>query len=273
MPTRSPWLDAYLVPPGVPVDLEAHDPRDKSLFPDEQAARAAIVEDAKAIDGLQDRLYAEGARALLVVLQGTDTSGKDGTVRHVFNATGPLGVHVHPFGPPSRAELARDFLWRVHAASPPKGTVAIFNRSHYEDVLVGRVRGLAPPEAIERRYAQINDFERLLVESGTVVLKFMLNISKKEQRARLQERLDDPAKHWKFNPGDLDDRALWNEYREAYRVMLERCSTEHAPWRVIPADRKWVRNAAIAAIVRATLEAMDPQYPPARFDPASITIR
>jgi PPK2 family polyphosphate:nucleotide phosphotransferase len=270
--TRSPWLDAFLIRPGSSVDLESLDPRDRSLFPDEEAARAGIVEDAKAIDALQDRLYAEGRRSLLVVLQGTDTSGKDGTIRHVFNATGPLGVRVQAFGPPSREELSHDFLWRVHRACPAKGTIGIFNRSHYEDVLVGRVRGLAPPDTIEQRYAQINDFERLLVESGTIVLKLMLNISKAEQGKRLQQRLDDPAKHWKFNEGDLSDRALWDEYRDAYRIMLERCSTPHAPWRVIPADRKWVRNAAIASVVRAVLEAMDPQYPKVDLDPAAITI-
>ncbi len=271
--SRPAWLEAFLIRPGEPVDLEAHDPRDRSLFPDEEAARARTVEDAQAIDALQDRLYAEGRRSLLVVLQGTDTSGKDGTIRRVFAATGPLGVHVHAFGPPTREELAHDFLWRVHRACPAVGTIAIFNRSHYEDVLVARVRGLAAPDLIERRYAQINDFERLLVESGTTVLKFMLDISKAEQGKRLQERLDDPAKRWKFNAGDLDDRAHWDDYRQAYRVMLERCSTIHAPWRVIPADRKWVRNAAIAAIVRATLEAMDPRYPEVDFDPASVTIR
>ncbi len=271
--SRPAWSDAFLVKPGRPVDLEQHDPRDRSLFPDEEAARAGVVEDALAIDALQDRLYAEGRRALLVVLQGTDTSGKDGTIRHVFNATGPLGVHVHPFGPPSREDLAHDFLWRIHRACPARGTIGIFNRSHYEDVLVGRVRGLAPPDAIERRYAQINDFERMLVENGTVILKFMLNISKAEQGKRLQERLDDSTKHWKFNPGDLEDRALWGEYRAAYRIVLERCSTEHAPWRVIPADRKWARNAAIAKIVRATLEAMDPRYPEATFDPATMRVQ
>jgi PPK2 family polyphosphate:nucleotide phosphotransferase len=270
--TRSSWREAFLVRPGATIDLEGLDPRDRSLFEDEEAARAGLAEDAKAIDALQERLYAERQRALLVVLQGTDTSGKDGTIRHVFNATGPLGVHVHAFGPPSREELSHDFLWRVHRACPARGTIGIFNRSHYEDVLVGRVRALAPPQVIEQRYAQINDFERLLVESGTVVLKFMLNISKAEQGRRLRQRLDDPTKHWKFNEGDLGDRALWDEYRKAYRIMLERCSTPDAPWRVIPADRKWVRNAAIAAVVRATLEAMDPRYPAADFDPASITI-
>ncbi len=260
-------MKALQVPPGQPVDLDEHDPRDTSLIGEEEAARARIVEDAKAIDLLQDQLYAEGRRALLVILQGTDTSGKDGTVRHVFNATGPLGVSVHAFGRPSGEELAHDYLWRVHQVCPRRGTIGIFNRSHYEDVLVAKVRGLAPADEIERRYHQINAFEAMLVDNGTTILKFMLRISKKQQAKRLQARLDDPAKRWKFDPGDLEDRARWDDYVAAYETMLERCSTAHAPWYVIPADRKWARNAAIAAIVRATLETMDPHYPKVDWDP------
>ena len=176
--------------------------------------------DAAEIDRLQDILYAEGRRALLVVLQGTDTSGKDGTIRDVFNATGPLGVHVTAFGAPSEEELAHDYLWRVHRACPRRGTIGIFNRSHYEDVLVVKVRKLAPAEEIEPRYDQINAFEKMLVENGTRILKFMLHISKEEQRERLQERLDDPDKHWKFNPADLDDREHWDDFQAAYETML-----------------------------------------------------
>jgi len=260
------------IAPGQPVDLEDHDPRDTSLVGEEEAARARIVEDAKAIDLLQDQLYSEGRRALLVILQGTDTSGKDGTIRHVFNQTGPLGVSVHAFARPSSEELAHDYLWRVHHACPRRGTIGIFNRSHYEDVLVAKVRGLAPLEDIERRYDQINAFERMLVENGTMILKFMLRISKKQQGKRLQERLDNPAKRWKFDPGDLEDRERWDDYIAAYETMLERCSTALAPWYVIPADRKWARNAAIAAIVRATLEAMDPRYPQVSWDPKSFRV-
>jgi PPK2 family polyphosphate:nucleotide phosphotransferase len=265
-----PLSEATLVGPKG-ITLADVDPRhDFGLDRDE--AEAATADDAEAIDELQDRLYGEGRRSLLVILQGTDTSGKDGTIRKVFNATGPLGVHVQAFRSPSEEERAHDFLWRVHKACPPRGTIGIFNRSHYEDVLVVKVRGLVPAEEIERRYAQINDFERMLVENGTVILKFMLHISRKEQGERLQERLDDPAKRWKFNAGDLDDRAHWDDFQAAYQTMLDRCSTKHAPWRVVPADRKWVRNRVIAATVRATLDVMDPRYPEVDWDPKQYRI-
>ena len=181
-------------------------------------------------------------------------------------------MHVRAFRQPSKEERAHDFLWRVHRACPPRGTIGIFNRSHYEDVLVGKVRQLAPAAVIEARYEQINAFEKMLVENGTTILKFMLHISKEEQRARFQARLDDPAKRWKFRPDDLEDRLLWDEFTSAYETMLERCSTEWAPWYVVPADRKWLRNAAIAAIVRQTLEAMAPPYPVPDWDPAQYRI-
>lgn len=260
------------VEPGERVRLKERDPRDSSLFRDEKETKAATSALAKDIDVLQDRLYAEGSRALLVILQGTDTSGKDGTIRNVFNATGPLGVSVTPFGVPTKTELAHDYLWRIHAACPRRGTIGIFNRSHYEGVLVEKVRKLSPLALIEQRYDQINAFEKHLTENGTTILKFMLHISKDEQKERLQERLDDPRKHWKFNPGDLDDRVHWDEYQDTYETMLQRCSTHHAPWHVIPADRKWVRNAAVATIVKATLEDMDPQYPKAQWEPGDFTI-
>jgi PPK2 family polyphosphate:nucleotide phosphotransferase len=265
-------IEKLRVKPGAKVKLKDHDPRDKSRFKDEEETKVETAALAREIDVLQDRLYAEGSRALLVILQGTDTSGKDGTIRGVFNATGPLGVSVHAFGPPSTLELEHDYLWRVHAACPRRGTIGIFNRSHYEDVLIGRVKKLAPDKIIEQRYDQINDFEKMLVETGTTILKFMLHISKDEQKERLQERLDDPEKHWKFNPGDLEDRKHWDDYQEAYEVMLARCSTSWAPWYVIPADRKWVRNAAIATIVRATLDEMDPQYPKVSWKPKDFEI-
>jgi PPK2 family polyphosphate:nucleotide phosphotransferase len=264
--------EAFRIAPGKRVTLRKHDPGDVSLFPDKKAARAQVEEDAERINEFQDRLYAEGKRALLVILQGTDTSGKDGTVRHVFNRTGPLGVSVTAFKRPSEEELAHDFLWRAHLACPRRGTIGIFNRSHYEDVLVARVKGLAPVEEIEARYEQINGFERMLVENGTVVLKFMLHISKEEQAKRLQDRLDEPESRWKFNPGDLEDRKLWDEFQKAYQIMLARCSTEWAPWHVIPADRKWARNAAIATIVRETLETMAPEYPEVAWDAGEFAI-
>ena len=229
--------------------------------------------DGAAIDKLQDRLYAEGKRAVLVVLQGIDTAGKDGTIKHVFKETGALGVVVTSFKKPSEEELAHDFLWRAHVAAPRRGFIGIFNRSHYEDVLVGRVRKLAPEDEIKKRYDQINAFEKILVENGTTILKFMLHISKKEQRERLQARLDEPQSRWKFNPSDLDDRKLWDKFSAAYEIMLDKCSTAWAPWHVIPADRKWARNAAIAAIVRETLEEMNPQYPKPAWDPKSFVIK
>jgi PPK2 family polyphosphate:nucleotide phosphotransferase len=255
-------IDAHVrVEPGRKSKLAERDSACDHLFPDRDQAEQQLKADAKAIDALQDRLWAERSRALLVVLQGIDTSGKDGTVRGVFNQCGPLGVCVTAFGKPTEDELAHDFLWRIHAAAPKKGMIGVFNRSHYEDVLVAKVRMFAPAAEIEQRYAQINAFEKQLTENGVVVLKFMLHISKDEQKERLQERLDQPEKNWKFNPSDLEDRALWDEYAKAYETALDRCSTAHAPWRVIPADKKWRRNAIIAAIVRGTLEEMDPHYP------------
>ena len=265
-------IEKLRVEPGEKTRLRDRNPRDKSLFGDEEQTKADTAALAKEIDTLQDRLYAEGSRSLLVILQGTDTSGKDGTIRSVFNATGPLGVSVHAFGPPSKLELAHDYLWRVHAVCPRRGTIGIFNRSHYEDVLIGKVRKFAPEAVIEQRYEQINAFEKILAENGTTILKFMLHISKDEQKERLQARLDDPTKNWKFNPGDLEDREHWDDYQEAYETMLHRCSTPWAPWHVIPADRKWVRNAAIANIVKATLEEMNPQYPKVSWNPGDFHV-
>ena len=263
----------YMVEPGKAIRLAKLDPRDTGSFTDKDETKLATAKDAEAIDALQDRLFAEGKRALLVVLQGIDCSGKDGTVRAVFNHCGPLGVRVQPFKAPTVDELAQDYLWRVHKACPPKGYIGIFNRSHYEDVLVAKVKSLASPEAIERRYGEINAFEKMLADNGTKILKFMLNISKEEQAERLQERIDVPEKRWKFNPGDLDDRKLWDDYMSAYEAALARCSTAHAPWYVIPADRNWVRNAVISRIVRETLEEMDPKYPqPTGWDPAKIKV-
>ena len=265
--------ERYMVKPGKPFRLADCDPRAANGFSDKEATKADTVRDAAAIDALQDRLYAEGKRSLLVILQGIDCSGKDGTVRAVFNHCGPIGVKVQPFKAPTVDELAQDYLWRVHKACPPRGYIGIFNRSHYEDVLVVKVRGFAPPEAIEKRYDEINAFEKMLSDNGTKILKFMLNISKEEQAERLTERIEIPEKRWKFNPSDLEDRALWNDYMKAYEVALTRCSTHHAPWYVIPADRNWVRNAAISRIVRETLEEMNPKYPePKGWDPKTVKV-
>ena len=266
-------VNDYLAKPGKTIDLSKYDPRDMGSFNDKEKTKAQTAKDAEAIDALQNVLYAEGKRALLVVIQGIDGSGKDGTVRAVFNTCGPIGVVMTSYKGPSAEELAHDYMWRIHKACPPRGMIGIFNRSHYEDVLVAKVRKFASPEVIEQRYDQINNFEKLLVENGTTVLKFMLNLSKEEQAVRLQERVDDPTKRWKFNPSDLDDRALWDDYTKAYEATLTRCSTRHAPWYIIPADRNWVRNGAIARIIREKLEEMDPQFPePKGWNPATIKI-
>jgi PPK2 family polyphosphate:nucleotide phosphotransferase len=267
-----PSLDDTIVKPGERFRLADCDPADRLGFADKDAAKARTKDDAAEIDRLQDVLYAEGTRALLVVLQGIDTSGKDGTIRDVFNTAGPLGVGVTAFRAPSEEERAHDYLWRIHRAVPRRGTIGIFNRSHYEDVLVVKVKKLAPAEAIEARYEQINQFEKMLTENGTTILKFMLHISKEEQRERLQARLDEPDKRWKFNPADLDDRKLWEDFEAAYETMLNRCSTEWAPWRVIPADRKWARSAVVAAIVRRTLTDMKPAYPIPEWDPKQFEL-
>lgn len=253
--------------------LSDHDPRDKCGLEDKDKAKLLTAEDAVKIDELQNTLYAEGKRSVLVVLQGIDCSGKDGTVRAVFNTSGPIGVQLASFKAPTDEELAHDYLWRIHKHVPPRGMIGIFNRSHYEDVLVVKVRGFASPEAIEKRYDEINNFEKMLTQNGVTVLKFMLNISKEEQATRLQERIDDPAKRWKFNPADLDDRKLWDQYMAAYEVALKRCSTDHAPWHVIPGDRNWVRNYVIGKIVRETLEEMNPRFPDAKgWDPKVLKV-
>jgi PPK2 family polyphosphate:nucleotide phosphotransferase len=265
--------DDYRVTPGKTVNLSKLDPRDSGAFKDKDTAKQQTAKDAEAIDALQNILYAEGKRALLVVIQGIDSSGKDGTVRAVFNTCGPIGVVMTSYKGPSSDELAHDYLWRIHKACPPRGMIGIFNRSHYEDVLVAKVNKFAPSEVIEQRYDQINSFEKHLSENGTRILKFMLNLSKEEQAVRLQDRINDPTKRWKFNPADLDDRAQWDDYMKAYEVALERCSTKHAPWHIIPADRNWVRNAAVARIVRETLEDMKPEFPAAKgWDPDTIKI-
>jgi PPK2 family polyphosphate:nucleotide phosphotransferase len=218
------------------------------------------------LETLQAAFHADARRALLLVLQGRDAAGKDGTVRTVVGACNPMGVKVASFGPPSSRELAHDYLWRVHQVMPPRGVLGVFNRSHYEDVLVVRVRNLAPPAVWKPRFRQIVEFERMLAENGTVIVKCCLHISRDEQKRRLQERLDDPQKNWKFRLGDLDDRAHWDDYTRAYRDVLSRTSTTWAPWYVVPADDKRVRNYFIARLLVETLESLDLRYP--RMDPA-----
>jgi PPK2 family polyphosphate:nucleotide phosphotransferase len=253
--------------------LKNVDPAGKDGLPDRAAAEAEMAADAERIDELQDIMYAQGRHALLCVFQAMDCGGKDGTVRKAFGKVDPIGIVVTAFKKPSERELAQDYLWRVHQTVPPRGVIGIFNRSHYEDVLVVRVHGLAPAAAIEQRYDQINAFEKHLGENGVTILKFFLHISKEEQKKRLQERIDDPKKRWKFNPGDIEERALWPQYMEAYEIALTRCSTNWAPWYVIPADRNWYRNAVVARIVRTTLEGLGLSYPKPKVDFSKIAIR
>lgn len=258
--------------PGERFKLSDRPTRHPSLFENKEDARASLIEDAAHINELQDTLYAEGQRALLVVLQGMDTSGKSGVIRHVFAQTSPLGMQVHAFKAPSKIELAHDFLWRIHGSMPRKGFVGIFDRSHYEDVLVVKVRELAAERDIKKRYDQINDFERLLTENGIAIVKCMLNISYETQGKRLAQRLEEPHKRWKFNPNDLEDRKLWPDFMEAYETAVEKCSTKHAPWYIVPADSRTRRNAMIARLVRGALEDMDPKYPDPGIRPGDFPI-
>ena len=228
-------------------------------------ADAALVPLVKRLIELQTALYAESKHALLVVLQGRDAAGKDGLTRAVFGPLNVQGCVVTNFKRPTDIELSHDYLWRVHQAVPPRGTIGIFNRSHYEDVLVVRVHDLVPKDQWKRRYAQINDFERMLTENGVTILKFFLHISQEEQKERLLERVRDPLKNWKFQVGDLEERRRWEDYTEAYADVLERCSTDVAPWYLVPGDRKSTRNLLVAQLVVETLERMDPQFP--RVDP------
>jgi len=255
---RDEMLDAMRAGPH--VDLAAHRPDETFGWPKE-AAKAALDAELAALADLQVRLFAEDRQALLVVLQAMDAGGKDGTIRTVLTGVNPAGVRVTGFGVPSDEELAHDFLWRVHRETPSRGEIGVFNRSHYEDVLVARVRGLVPPAVWRRRYRQIREFERHLVEEGTAVVKLFLHVSKEEQRARLQDRVDSPDERWKFRKGDLDDRARWADYMTAYRDALRATSTDRAPWYVVPADRKWARNLAVARILRHHLEQLDPRFP------------
>lgn len=264
--------DALCVSPDTLVSIGDYATRDELFFKNKAAARESLKEDAKIINELQDRLYAEKKQSLIVVFQGMDTSGKDGTTKAVFSKTSPLGINVAAFGKPSKRELAQDYLWRVHQVVPQKGQITVFNRSHYEDVLVVKVREFAPIDQIEARYEQINNFEKHLTENGTHILKCMLHISKETQKKRLEERLSIPTKRWKFNPADLDDRALWPEFQLAYQDVLNRCSTPYAPWFVIPSDSRIKRKAIIARLVRQKLEAMNPQIPDPGFRPEQFEI-
>lgn len=260
LPSLSP------VRPGQRLSLDDRAAAPPSALPSRKELGEHTEQLLRRLESRQADFHADGRRALLLVLQGRDAAGKDGTIRKVMGACNPMGVRVVAFGPPNSRERSHDYLWRVHKVLPARGVIGVFNRSHYEDVLVARVRGLAPPDAWKPRFRQIADFERMLVENDTIIVKCFLHISRDEQKARLQERLDDPRKNWKFRLGDLEDRAHWDEYTTAYRDVLAKTSTPLAPWYVVPSDDKRVRNYFIARLLVDTLSALELSYP--RMDPA-----
>ncbi|MCL4222121.1 MAG: polyphosphate kinase 2 family protein [Phycisphaerales bacterium] len=269
--------DLLRVRPGSPVDLRSIDasgtPGLEGPREQEKAAAATLhQQNCDAMQSLQYLLWAERRQALLVVLQGMDTAGKDGTIRNVYGVLNPQGVRVTAFTQPTERELAHDFLWRVHRATPAHGQIVIFNRSHYEDVTVVRVQNLAPKEVWSKRYEHINAFERLLVDSGTSIIKIFLHIDRDEQKQRIESRLSDPTKSWKFAASDISERKHWDDYTDAYNDAISKCSTAHAPWFVVPANRKWYRNWAISTITRHTLEKMNPRTPAAKFEAGSIKV-
>ncbi|MEP7091223.1 MAG: PPK2 family polyphosphate kinase [Nocardioidaceae bacterium] len=263
-------LETLTVPRG-PVDLTTYDTRGKPGFSGtKKKGQAALLAMGGELADLQERLFAEGvsggSRRVLIVLQGMDTAGKGGIVRHSMGLVDPQGLHIKSFKAPTRTELRHDFLWRIERETPRAGIIGVFDRSHYEDVLIARVRKLATRREITQRYKAINDFEKRLVDEGTVVVKCMLHISPEEQKARLLARLDDPEKLWKFNPGDIDERGLWWDYHAAYELAIERTNTLHAPWLVVPSDRKWYRDLAVAEILKETLTSMNPGWPGPDYD-------
>jgi PPK2 family polyphosphate:nucleotide phosphotransferase len=278
MATSEKTLSAALRLSAGTVDLSEHDARATPHFDGgKKDGKKALAELGDPLADLQERLFAEGVsggrRSVLLVLQGMDTSGKGGIVRHAAGLVDPQGLSIKSFKAPTSEELAHDFLWRITRALPAAGQIGIFDRSHYEDVLIARVHGLVGEDLLESRYEAINDFERRLVDEGTVVVKCFLHISAAKQEERLLERLDDPHKHWKFNPGDVDERALWPAYQKAYALALERTHTEAAPWHVVPADKKWYRNLAVGTLLHDALRGLDPQWPAADYDVAEQRAR
>ncbi len=250
------------------------DPQSTCSFTGDKPDTIALLDQLSAqLAQLQNMLYAEGKHKVLVVLQAMDTGGKDGVIRRVFSGVNPQGVRVANFKAPTAEELSHDFLWRVHQHVPPTGMIQIFNRSHYEDVLITRVHGLIDDATAKRRFRQINDFESMLIDEGTIIFKFFLYISKAEQKRRLQDRLDDPAKNWKFNAGDLDERARWDDYQRVYQEALNATSSPHAPWFVVPADRKWIRDVYVSSVIVHTLAGLGMQYPPAPSGLAAVAIK
>jgi PPK2 family polyphosphate:nucleotide phosphotransferase len=271
MPQASALREKLRVKPGSRVRLADLDPGATHGF-DKASAEPVVERKMTDLASLQDRLWAESKHSVLVVLQGIDAAGKDGTINKVMEAFNPQGCVVSSFKVPTAEELGHDFLWRIHLRTPRKGEIGIFNRSHYEDVLVVRVHKLAPKSVWSRRYDEINDFERTLTEGGTTIVKFFLSIDRDEQRARFQARYDDPTKRWKFSMGDLEERKLWDDYQAAFNDVLSKTSTDIAPWYVIPANRKWFRNLAVATILAETMAALKPAYPPEPNLPANLVI-
>jgi PPK2 family polyphosphate:nucleotide phosphotransferase len=266
-------MERYKIKPNQKINLDEWDPDDTSGYDGDKDEGKDRLEDLNdELEELQELLYAEHKHKLLVVLQALDTGGKDGTIRHVFEGVNPQGVRVASFKVPTSEELAHDYLWRVHKQTPGTGEIVIFNRSHYEDVLVVRVHKLAPEEIWSQRYEQINAFERLLAEEGTTILKFYLHINQKEQKERLQARLDEPNKRWKFSLGDLKERALWPEYQKAYEAVLNKTSTAWAPWYIVPANKKWYRNLVIASVLVDTLKDLKMSYPQPEEDLDEVVI-
>jgi PPK2 family polyphosphate:nucleotide phosphotransferase len=254
-------IDRIRVEPGTRAHIAKRDPRDTLGLADKNEAAESLLEHRERLETLQSRLYAEGARSVLLVLQGLDASGKDGVIRSVFAGINPQGCRVVSFKVPTTTELAHDYLWRVHAALPARGEVGIFNRSHYEDVIAVRMLGLQPDEVWRRRPGHINDWERMLADEGTTIVKVFLNVSKDEQRARLQERVDDPEKRWKFRRADLGVRERFDDYIAAYEDVINETSTTTAPWHIVPADRNWVKSVAVATLLVDALEQIDPELP------------
>ena len=262
----------YRVEPASRVSLSGIDPDDTGGYKRKKDVRKLLEEQRKRIQDLQAKLYAENRQGLLIVLQAMDTGGKDGTIKHVLSGVNPQGCRISSFKAPNPEERNHDFLWRYHKSAPARGRIGIFNRSHYEDVLVVRVKNLVPEEVWRPRYELINNFEYNLALNGIAVLKFFLHISKDEQKRRLESRLEDPDKRWKFSTNDIKERAFWDSYQEAFEDAISKCSTEYAPWYVVPANKKWYRNLVIARTVADTLEAMDPQYPAAEEGLENVVI-
>jgi len=266
------FSERFVVKPGRDVDLTEWDPDDTAGFDRKKQAKPVIKENLKRLSELQYLLYAENKRAVLVVLQAMDAAGKDGTIRHVMGPLNPQSCRVVSFKAPTEEELAHDFLWRIHRAAPRKGEIGIFNRSHYEDVLIVRVRKLVDESVWSRRYEQINEFESMLASHGVHILKFYLHISKDEQLSRFRARLEDSTKHWKVNPQDFKERRRWNDYMRAYRDVLHRCSTAHAPWFVIPSNKKWFRNLAVSQILVEAMAGWNMEFPEATCDVSKIKL-